>query len=75
MPVEAETPEGFPVERFPVVRVRYPDEQPGPFLEGFSVKVHGSVFGHDPVGVCTGCDDAGSRIEVRHYLVLALVGA
>jgi len=39
------------------------DEEPGAFLEGFAVQVHGAVFGDDPLHVGPGRDDAGAGFQ------------
>ena len=63
------------VQHGPVVGMGNGNEQLGTFLQGFSVQVYGSVFRDNPVGIGPRGYHAGTGIQHRDNLGLALVGA
>ena len=51
------------VQGFAVVGMGDGDEEPGTFLEGFAIEVHGAVLGDDPLHIGAGRDDAGAGLQ------------
>ena len=61
--MRAETLERSAVQGLTVIRMRNGNEETGALLKGFSVKIHGAVFGNDPLDIGARGNDAGAGFE------------
>ena len=73
--MRSEALERLTFKHFAIIGVCDADKQPGTLLQAASVKIHGTVFSHNPVGVRTRRYNSATRVDCRDYLVLAFVSS